>query len=67
MKWLIVGILVLLSSAAIAQTLLGNCGLTNITGIQLSTGNIYCIPISTSCANKLDFSNACNSQYVGLF
>lgn len=63
MKWLIVGILVLLSSVAIAQTLLGNCSTSVI--VQLSTGNVYCAV--SSCTNRLDFGNACNSQYVGLF
>lgn len=50
-----------------SQTLLGNCG-ADITGIQLSTGNIYCFPAPAgTCSNSLDFSEACNTQYFPLF
>lgn len=56
-------VLLALMGAALAQVLLGNCG-TGVTGIQLSTGNIYCYPPpSASCPNSMDFSKPCNSQY----
>lgn len=48
-----------------SQTLLGNCG-ADITGIQLSTGNIYCIPAPVTCSNSFDFSETCNSQFLAL-
>lgn len=66
MKYLIVTLLLLVASAAMAQTFLGSCGLSNITGIQLSTGKIYCFPTPSSCINKLDFSIACDSQYIAV-
>lgn len=52
---------------AIPQTLIGNCG-AQITGIQLSTGNIYCIPIPKSSSCSLNYSKSCATIYhVGIF
>lgn len=54
--------------AAYAQTLIGNCG-TDITGIQLSTGNIYCIPppITACGTGVIDLTTGCSiSLALGL-
>ncbi len=59
-----------LSGLAYSQTLLGNCGVGKITGIRVLSDfsiNVYCVNPPTSCGDTLDFSVACNSQYIPLF
>jgi len=59
--------LVALSVDASPQiTILGNCG-SNITGIRLSTGDIYCIVPPSCVGTGFDFSLSCNSQYLSVF
>jgi hypothetical protein len=69
MRWTIMLTLVgLLAVGGVswAQTLLGNCGLTNITGIQFSTGNIYCMPPpSGSCTGTINHSTGCAQPMFG--
>ena len=53
----------LATGSAIPQTYLGNCG-ANITGIQLSTGNIYCITAPSACGDgQLKYSVPCNAVF----
>lgn len=56
-KFLIVVVGLLISSSAIAGTIL-------LMGIGLGTPNSGPPPV---CSNSLDFSDQCNSQYVGTF
>jgi hypothetical protein len=71
MRVLLAAILVLAASEASPQTtLLGNCG-SDITGIQLSTGNVYCVappPGACSPVDGLDYTKACDIVYhTGIF
>jgi len=53
--WRIALLFLALTSAAAAQTLLG------VTSSPTGGGS----PAPPTCSNKLDFSQACNSQYLG--
>lgn len=66
--------IVMLASLAWSQALIGNCGLDAITGIQLSTGNIYCSPapapskspVASACSGVIDASAKCPLPMLGI-
>jgi hypothetical protein len=59
MRILVALIIAAIVTQVFAQTtLLGNCGV-NITGIQLSTGNVYCIVVPSSCSGAIDLLTGC--------
>lgn len=64
MRILAIGILLLAltAAAAYAQTLMGNC-LGGLVGVDQPTGNVYCT-VPTCTPTGLDFTKACNSQYI---
>ena len=60
----------MLASLAWSQALIGNCGLDAITGIQLSTGNIYCSAVPSAspsvCSGVISASAKCPLPMLGI-
>lgn len=56
-------------SVALSQTLVGTCSPGQAWGTRVNSDfsvNLYCFtPPSGGCSNSLDFSQACNSQFIG--
>lgn len=50
------------TAVAYAQTLMGNC-VGGLVGVDQPTGNVYCT-VPTCTPTGLDFTNACDSQYI---